>query len=348
MRAAERVKSLAGPLVLAIAAVGALTSCQASNLPMNTLATNSDLAQWIYALFLQVTIWTAIVMVIVIVALVLAIFVFSTREGQPGEPSEHESDLMLELAWTVGPALILMMITIPTIRTIMRTQPTTWPADALTIQVRAHQWWWEFDYPDQKIQTADELHIPNHRTIHLELYSEDIIHSFWVPALGGKRDVVPGQVNQITLVANTAGEYLGQCAEFCGLSHANMRFRVVVDTPEGFQRWVAHQQEPPAKPTSAAAIDGEKIFKDAPCAICHEIRGISGFSLQYKYGFRGPDLTHFASRGSLAGSILENTPENLAQWIKNPDKVKPGAEMPTLGLRGTELHDLVAYLESLK
>lgn len=348
MRPPHRLKSVSGLLGLAIAAAGALAACQPYNAPMNTLSTNSDLGKWIYSLFLQVTIWDAIVMVIVIVVLLLAIFVFSTREGEPGEPSEHESDLMLELAWTVGPALILMFITIPTIHTIMKTQPSKWAPDALTIQVRAHQWWWEFDYPDFKIQTGDELHLPNYRTIHLELYSEDIIHSFWVPALGGKRDVIPGQINQITLVPNTTGEFFGQCAEFCGLSHANMRFRVVVDTPEGFKRWVAAQQAPPVEPTAGAAAEGAKIFKNAPCAICHQIRGISGFSMQYTYGFRGPDLTHFGSRGTLAGSIFDNTPQNLALWIQNPDKVKPGAQMPTLGLRGRDLQDLVAYLESLK
>ncbi len=348
MRPADRLTRIGSAVAFVIAAAGGLAACQHYSPPMNTLSTNSDLAMWITSLFMQVTIWDGIVMVIVLVALLLAIFVFSSREGEPGEPSEHESDLMLELAWTVGPALILVFITVPTIHTIMKTQPTTWPADTLTVQVRAHQWWWEFNYPDLKIQTADELHIPADRTVHFELYSEDIIHSFWVPALGGKRDVIPGQINQIALVPHVTGEYYGQCAEFCGLSHANMRFRVVVDTPDGFRHWTAAQLAPPVESKQVAAVDGEKIFKNAPCAICHQIRGISGFSPQYTYGFRGPDLTHFGSRGTLAGSILDNTPENLALWIQNPDKIKPGAQMPTLGLRGKDLHDLVAYLESLK
>jgi cytochrome c oxidase subunit 2 len=348
MRLADRMLRTAPALAIAGFAAGALGGCQQYNAPMNTLSTQSDLAKWITSLYMQVTIWDTIIMVIVLVALLLAIFMFSSREGDPGEPSEHESDLMLELAWTVGPALILVFITVPTIRTIMKTQPTKWPASALTVEVRAHQWWWEFDYPDLKIQTADELHLPADRAVDLELYSEDIIHSFWVPALGGKRDVIPGQINHITLVPQVPGEYYGQCAEFCGLSHANMRFRVVVDTPEGFKQWTAAQSAPPDEPKQAAAADGEKIFKNAPCAICHQIRGISGFSPQYSYGFRGPDLTHFGSRGTLAGSILENTPENVALWIQNPDKLKPGAQMPTLGLRGKDLRDLVAYLESLK
>ena len=171
-----------------------------------------------------------------------------------------------------------------------------------------------------------------------------------MPAIGGKRDVVPGQENQITLVANpdSAGEYYGQCTEFCGDSHANMRFRVFVDKPADFDAWVKHQLEPPVKPDSGPAAAGAKIFADAPCAICHTIKGVSGFSKDYTYGFRGPDLTHFGGRGTLAGAMLENTPENVAAWIRNPDKLKPGANMPTLGLSGEELNDLVAYLESLK
>ncbi|MGH7906860.1 MAG: c-type cytochrome, partial [Candidatus Binataceae bacterium] len=137
-------------------------------------------------------------------------------------------------------------------------------------------------------------------------------------------------------------------AEFCGLSHANMRFRVFVQTDADFKKWEARQKSPPHQPKLTAAVAGEKIFKAAPCAICHTIDGISGFSKQYKYGFRGPDLTHFGSRTTFAGSILPNTPRNVALWISDPDKVKPGAHMPTLGLRGPQLHDLVAYLESLK
>ncbi|MBF6568084.1 MAG: cytochrome c oxidase subunit II [Candidatus Binataceae bacterium] len=347
MRSVSRLNKFVGSGLLA-AMVFAFFGCGNFNAPMQTFASGSDLAKWITSLYIQITIWDSIVLAIVLIVLALAIFVFSTREGDPTEPHEHESDLMLELAWTIAPALILMFITIPTVRTIMRTQPSKWPANAITVQVHAHQWWWEFDYPGLHIATGDEVHIPINRVIHFELYSDDIIHSFWIPALGGKRDVIPGQVNQITLIPSVTGEFYGQCAEFCGLSHANMRFRMVVDTADGFKQWVAAQQAPPVEPQEAAAKNGEKIFKNAPCAICHTVRGISGFSKQYDYGFRGPDLTHFGSRGTLAGSIFDNNPKNLAMWIQDPEKVKPGARMPTLGLRGTDLHDLVAYLESLK
>jgi cytochrome c oxidase subunit II len=317
--------------------------------PLDTLSPKSDLTRAILSLFKEVTILDSIVLVVVVAAMIGAIFIYSSREGDPGEPSAMHSDVTLEMLWTVIPALILVAITIPTVHTIIRTQPDKWPAGTLEVRVIAHQWWWEFQYPAQGgLDTADEVHIPINRTIHFAMTSNDVIHSFFMPSIGGKRDVVPGQNNQITLIADTPGEYYGQCTEFCGASHANMRFRVFVDTPEAFDQWVAHQQSPPFKPTSGPAANGAKIWANAPCAICHTIRGVSGFSKDYTYGFRGPDLTHFGSRTTLAGSMFDNTPQNVAMWIKDPVAVKPGANMPTLGLEGEDLHDLVAYLESLK
>jgi cytochrome c oxidase subunit II len=316
--------------------------------PMDTLSPKSDLTREIYNLFVEVTVLDIIVLIVVLAAFFLAVFVFSSRTGEPGHPSSKHSDVYLEMAWTVIPAIILLAITVPTVHTVIRTQPDTWPADTLPVTVIAHQWWWEFHYPTLGVNTADEVHIPADRRIHFQLISKDVIHSFFMPSIGGKRDVVPGQENQITLVANVPGEYYGQCAEFCGDSHANMRFRVFVDKPADFDRWVKRQLALPLKPTAGAAAAGAKIFANAPCAICHTIKGVSGFSTQYTYGFRGPDLTHFGSRGTLAGAMLDNTPANVATWISNPDKVKPGANMPTLGLNGRDLNDLVAYLESLK
>jgi cytochrome c oxidase subunit 2 len=342
-RYAGAVCRFIGLLALATAA-----GCERSARPMDTLVDKSDLAVWINSLFVQVTVWDTIVLVIVVVALFLAIFVFSTRTGEPGEPSSVVGDLRLELAWTIGPSLVLLFIAIPTVRTIIRSQPYQWPKNALPVRVVAHQWWWEFKYPTLGIDTANELHIPTGQLMHFELVSEDVIHSFWVPALGGKRDVIPGQVNQITLIARVPGEYYGQCAEFCGTSHANMRFRVFVDTPDGFKKWTAHELSPPVMPRGGPASDGVQVFRNGPCAICHTVRGISGFSKEYKYGFKGPDLTHFGSRTTLAGSILDNTPENLKKWIENPEKVKPGSRMSTLGVSGKQLSDLTAYLESLK
>jgi cytochrome c oxidase subunit II len=336
-----------GGAAMALAAM-TLAGCTETRFPLDTLSPKSDLTREILHLFKLITVLDSIVLLVVIVTLFGAIFIYSSREGDPGEPSAMHSDVTLEMAWTVIPAIILVAITVPTVHAIIRTQPDSWPADTLRVRVIAHQWWWEFRYPTLGVETADEVHIPAGVPIHFEMVSEDVIHSFFTPSIGGKRDVVPGQENQITATADTPGEYYGQCTEFCGASHANMRFRLFVDTPEGFKRWTAHQLEGPVKPAGGNAAAGAKIWADAPCAICHTIKGVSGFSKEYNFGFRGPDLTHFGSRTTLAGSIMDNTPADVAKWITDPDAVKPGANMPTLGLRGKQLNDLVAYLESLK
>lgn len=340
------IRSFSGLAALAAAAT-VLSGC-ARNYPMDTLSTGSDLAVKIRSLYIQITVWDTIILAIVIGTLFGAIFWFSKRVGDPGEPSTTTSDIRLEVAWTAIPSLILALIAVPTVRTIIATQPDAWPANALTIRVVAHQWWWEFKYPQYGIDTADEVHMPANREIHFELESADIIHSFWVPALGGKRDVVPGQLNEITMIPHQLGYFYGQCVEFCGSSHANMRLRGIVDSEADFDKWVKNQQAGPVITASGPAADGAKVWANAPCAICHTIKGVSGFSSQYKGGFKGPDLTHFGSRTTLAGGVLDNTPQNVALWIQNPGAVKPGAMMPNLGIHGEDMTNLVAYLESLK
>jgi cytochrome c oxidase subunit 2 len=330
-----------------MALVAGLAGCS-PKYPMDTLSNGSDFARRIRTMYLFINWIDFIIMLIVLGVMFAAIFWFSTRVGEPGEPSTVTSDIRLEIAWTAIPALILLFITVPTVRTIWATQPDHWPADALTIKVIAHQWWWEFQYPEYGIVTADEVHLQAGRMVHFSMQSADIIHSFWVPTLGGKRDVVPGQINSITYTPDQIGEFYGQCVEFCGDSHANMRLRAVVQTKADFDKWIKQQQSPPVTPTEGSAAAGAQIFANAPCAICHTVNGVSGFSKQYTGTFKGPNLTHFGSRSTLAGSILDNTPENLAKWIQDPDKIKPGANMPTLGLQGKDLNDLVAYLESLK
>jgi cytochrome c oxidase subunit II len=334
-------------LTSALAALAVMISgCARPDLPMTTLEPKSDLGQWIYHLFIEVTVWDAIVMVIVLAAFILAVFVFSTRVGDSAQPaaSSAHSDVGLEVAWTVGPALILLFISIPTVRTIFRSQPPVPPTGSLEIKVIAHQWWWEFQYSSLHITTANELHIPTGRPIRLNLVSADVIHSFWVPVLGAKRDVIPGQQNELTFIADVPGEYYGQCAEFCGDSHANMRLRAFVQTPKNFDAWVKDQTTLPKAPDAAsnpAGAAGATIFANSPCTTCHRIDGVSK-------GFIGPDLSHFGSRTTLAGAILPNTPQNVAKWITDPAAIKPGANMPVLGIRGKKLNDLVAYLESLK
>jgi cytochrome c oxidase subunit 2 len=191
------------------------------------------------------------------------------------------------------------------------------------------------------IHTANEIHLPVGRPVRFLLDSADVIHSFWIPAMGGKRDVVPGHTNEFTFTPEAAGEYIGECAEFCGLSHANMRFQVFVQTAVAFDDWRARQSSGPAMAAAGAARDGQQIYTTSACTTCHAISGFSS-------GYMGPNLTHFGSRTTLAGATVVNTPENLAAWLRDPEILKPGAQMPPLGLRSRELADLVAYLESLK
>jgi cytochrome c oxidase subunit 2 len=252
----------------------------------------------------------------------------------------------LEAAFVIGPALVLLMITIPTVRIIFQTQRLEAPKDALEVRVIGHQWWWEFQYPATSINTANEVHIPVGRPVRFLLNADDVIHSFWIPRLGGKRDCIPGHINQLTLIAHTPGDYYGECAEFCGTSHANMRFHVVVDTPGGFGAWLDDQRSMPLVASAAAGGTqdgiraGEQIFASAPCTSCHAISGVSS-------GRIAPNLTHFGGRRTLVG-LRPNNPETLAEWIRNPQSIKPGALMPPLHLDDQQLADLSAYLESLK
>jgi cytochrome c oxidase subunit 2 len=179
------------------------------------------------------------------------------------------------------------------------------------------------------------------QTVAFRLYAPDVIHSFWIPVLGGKRDVVPHRVNQIVLTPEAPGEYYGQCAEYCGISHANMRFRVIVHPKGEFEQWVKAQQAPPVESTDALAQQGKEIFAKSACVGCHTIAGVSA-------GQIGPSLTHFASRATFAGSLMTTTPANLVTWIEDPAHMKPGALMPNLGMVGDQSKALAAYLLSLK
>ncbi|MEX1022002.1 MAG: cytochrome c oxidase subunit II, partial [Dehalococcoidia bacterium] len=226
--------------------------------------------------------------------------------------------------------------------------------DALRIEVHAHQWWWEVRYPDQgdggvtAFTTANEIHIPTGEEVHIDLTSEDVIHSLWVPQLSGKMDLVPGKTNTMYLEATEDGTYQGMCAEFCGLQHARMRFLVVAHPRADFDAWAAAQAEPAGPPSEADGADegellrGQQVFLGAACVYCHTIEGTSAS------GTVGPDLTHLGSRATLAGGTIENTPANLAQWVANPPSIKPGTQMPPTSLSGDALNALLAYLESLE
>jgi cytochrome c oxidase subunit 2 len=309
---------------------------------MTTRGAKSDLAEAVRTIFLAVTAVDGFVLILVIALLAFGIFRYSKRTGL-GTEVDRRTQFTLETMWTVGPALIILGIAIPSVRLTFRMQPSTLPPNALVVQVVGHMWWWEVRYPALGVVSANEIHVPVGRPLRFRLESADVIHSFWVPQLGGKRDLVPGITNEITLVARVPGTYPGQCAEFCGTSHANMRLRVVVETAEDFAAWTARQSAPPGAPARAgeAAAAGARIYAASACTACHTIGGLST-------GRLGPDLTHFGSRRTLAAGTLENTPENLTAWLRDPAALKPGAKMPQLGLPGPELAQLVAYLRSLE
>ena len=326
-------------LLLAVALL--LSSCGWSmwDSPMTTVRPKSGFGRDTHEIFMLISWWTLGIGIATEAGLLWVCFRYRERPGAP-IPKQVHGHTLLEVSWTIVFALIMLVFALATIPVIFKTQEAP-AATALRVDVGGRQWWWEFKYPDLKVVTANELHLPAGQTVALNLHAPDVIHSFWTPQLGGKRDVVPGRVNRLTLAPDEPGEYPGQCAEYCGTSHANMRFRVIVHTKADFEKWVAAQQRPPVQPTDPLAQKGQDLFSQSACVGCHTIAGISG-------GVLGPNLTHFGSRKTMGANLLANTPENLAKWIENPGHMKPGVLMPDLGMRGEQSKALAAYLLSLK
>lgn len=305
---------------------------------MTTVIPRSDFARDILHVYAVIA-WVSVGIALVVFAALFWVLVrFRDKPAAP-LPVQTRGHTLLELAWTVAPALVLLVIAIPTIQVIFRTQAAP-AAQALEVRVLGRQWWWEFRYPTLGISTANELHLPAGRPVVLKLEGPDVIHSFWVPQLGGKRDVVPGRLNQLSFTASAPGEYWGQCAEFCGISHANMRMRVVVDATDAFAGWVAAQRATAAEP-AGLAVEGKAIYARSACVGCHTIRGVSA-------GVLGPDLTTFGGRKTLGAGLVANTVENVAAWVRNPSALKPGVKMPALGLTDAEARAVATYLLSLR
>jgi cytochrome c oxidase subunit 2 len=225
------------------------------------------------------------------------------------------------------------------------TPPGSSGVDELTVDVTGHQWWWEIHYPgaghEASVTTANEIHIPAGRRVRVRLTSRDVIHSFWVPALHGKMDLIPGRTTEIALQADRPGIHRGQCAEYCGTQHARMALWVIVDSPGDFAAWLDRERRPAAEPQEERARRGRAVFLAQSCAGCHAVRGTN-------VGVGGPDLTHVASRRTLAAGTLDNVPGNLAGWVADPQALKPGSLMPRVPLDAGELHALVAYLGTLR
>ncbi len=273
-------------------------------------------------------------------ALIVAILRFRERAEGPAPKATH-GNTVLEIAWTLAPALVLVLIAIPTVKTIWDVDRPA-RGESLVVEAIGHQWWWEFRYPELGIVTANELHIPVGEQIDVRLTSADVIHSFWFPRLGGKRDVIPGHETQIWFTADSAGLYLGQCAEFCGLSHALMKMELMAESPEDFQAWAEGQLADAVVADSIAFAEGSQAFMQGGCIACHAVRGTIA------QGVIGPDLTHVGSRRRIAAGILDNTPENMERWIRNSREVKPGSLMVVPELDDDTMRRIVEYLHGLK
>jgi cytochrome c oxidase subunit 2 len=333
------------PLLLALGLAGCgQTDINLVNHTPNILDPQGPIAYKESNLFWFILVVSTVVFVAVVSALLYSIIRFRARPGAP-EPVQLHGNTKLEIAWTVAPSVVLLIVLVITITTMFGLQQ---PASAKTITVNAvgHQWWWEFQYPDSRIVTADEMWIPTGTVVHVNLISDNVIHSFWVPQLSGKTDVIPGHDNTMWLQADRSGWYRGECAEFCGTQHAHMDFLVHAVSASDYQAWVSQQQAVAAQPTDPKAIAGQQLFTTSACVGCHAINGVTKGS---GAGLIGPNLTHFGGRQWIAGGVVDNTPANLAAWIRDAQAVKPGSDMPAFpNLSQSQVDELVAYLESLK
>ncbi len=285
----------------------------------STIQPQSDKSRIILDVYSIVT-WIDIGIFLVVFALLIyALLRFREKKGQE-LPKQVQGNLYLELVWTLVPAVLLIFIAVPTWQGIFRIYSPP-PEEALKIKSVGHQWWFEFSYPGTAVVTANEVHLPVNKPVVFELTSTDVIHSFWVPKLAGKLDMVPAKTNTLWFVPDKEGTYLGQCAEFCGTSHANMRFRVIVESEKQYNAWFERQQKPPV-PKTDDARKGQTLFTQKACGACHTVAGVPG-----ALGKVGPNLTALKDRATLASGIMENTPAKLASWIMEPKKHKPGALM---------------------
>ena len=339
-----------GILILVAGILFAAGLCVASphgdNPIPNIFQPHSTPAASIYRLSVFVLAITGLIFLVVFGLLVYAIVKFRNRVSQDKrEPAQVYGSTQIELAWTVIPILIVVVLFLATARVIHGIQDAPKPTTAVEVTAIGHQFWWEFRYPALGIVTANELHIPVSDPAHptptfLKLLSADTDHSFWVPQLAGKTDLIPNRVNETWVDPHETGVFLGQCAQYCGTQHAKMLLRVSVDDPEEFNAWVQAQKQPANQ--DQKEIAGRRVFETTACINCHAVAGTNAS------GRFGPDLTHLMSRRTLASGAAENSRENLRLWIQNPDAIKPGSLMPAMKLSDADLDALVRYLETLQ
>jgi len=319
-------------------------------------------AREVHSLSLFVLLITGGILLGMYALLAYALVRYRSRPGEMTEPPQVFGSTQVELAWTIIPVLLITVLFLGTARVIFAIQDAPRPANAVDVIVVGHQFWWEFRYPQYGISTANELHVPQStkdqpKATFLKLTSADVMHSFWVPRLAGKTDLLPNRVNELWFDPHVPGVYLGQCAQFCGAEHAKMLLRIYVDPPDKFAAWVRNQQqaqvEMPAAaetvsmggPSTLSAVDakaGQIVFERQACVNCHTIKGTIA------NGRFGPDLTHLMSRNTLGSGIMQNTQQNLMGWITDPNDTKPGCLMPAMHLTEEQNAQITAYLLTLR
>ena len=286
--------------------------------------------------------WLMLALAVAVYVVVGGLILVASRRGRRGEGVDRALPLgentFIWIGGVIVPTAILVVLAVVTVSS---TAELTRAADRpLRIEVEGFKWWWEVRYPGTDVVTANEVHVPVGRPVELTLTTADVIHSFWVPELAGKVDMVPGQRNVLRFTADEPGEYRGQCAEYCGLQHARMAFLVIADPPQVFDAWVDRRRAPPPEPPPGPAAEGEAIFERSSCAGCHTVRGTSA------RGTSGPDLSDFGSRRTIGAVTVENNRGNLGGWIVDAQAAKPGNLMPPISLEPEELQALIEYLES--
>ncbi len=336
-------------MAIFVAVVGAAVAACTQPYPQNYLSPAGPIGEQTTNLFFLVF-WIAVGVFVVVEGLLVYALIRFRRRRPDERPIQLHGNTRLEVAWTLAPALLLAVVAVPTIGTIFALARGA-PADAMEIRVTGHQWWWEVEYPEFGFVTANEIHIPAGEPVRVLLTSKDVLHSFSVPRLIGKQDLVPGRTSSIAVEADRPGVYPGQCYEFCGLSHYLMKFEVIAQPEEEFQAWVAGQQEEAPRPTKGSeAEEGAQLFqnfttgrfpKGSSCLACHTVDPAQG-------GTVGPNLAHVGSRRTIAGASLANNPEDMARWLADPPGVKPGSRMPDYGLTEEQIEDLIAYLRTLR
>jgi cytochrome c oxidase subunit 2 len=331
---------------VACAARLCLAAQQTRNPVPSILKPESMPARAIFHLSLLVVAINVAVFLVVFGLLVYVLVRFRHRnQDATREPPQVYGSTQIELAWTVIPVLIVLILFLATARVIHGIQDARRPKSAVEVTAIGHQFWWEFRYPKYGVVTANELHIPVSDPSHptptfLKLLSADTDHSFWIPQLAGKTDLIPNRTNEMWMDPKSTGVYLGQCAQYCGTQHAKMLLRVFVDTQEEFQEWIRKQQKPAVTEDLESA--GRHVFETTACVNCHAIGGTNAT------GQFGPDLTHLMSRNTIASGAATNTAENLRLWIANPEVIKPGSLMPAMKLNEKDLDVLVRYLRTLE